>query len=132
MGYATAPVEIPRPSFGAGLTGFDQDLYNRQIREKEQAMLRQESLREYREKMTRKLPSGSWKEHFLTPLITPTMRKKKMESLNKKQKLDYLESLRKPNQSGAHKVESNKRRFSKESIKKARKETIKKENLDRK
>ena len=132
MGYAAAPIEIPRPQFGGNVTGFDQELYNHQIRQKEQLSLKQESLREYREKMIRKLPSGSFTESFLAPLITPEMRKKKMESLNKNQTLDYLESLRKPNQSGSHHLESKKRRFTLDAIKKARKETIRKEKLDRK
>ena len=63
---------------------------------------------------------------------TPEMRKKKMESLNKHQKLDYLETLTKPNQSGAHKLESDKRRFTLDALKRARKETKRKEQLDRK
>jgi hypothetical protein len=132
MGYASASTEIPRPNFGSNVTGFDQQLYNHQLRQKEQLSLQQESLREFREKMIRKLPSGSFSEHFLAPLITPTMREKKMKSLNKNQTLDYLESLRKPNESGAHKLDSDKRRFTKDAIKRARKETKRKEQLDRK
>ena len=132
MGYASVSTEIPRPQFGGNVTGFDQELYNHQVRQREQLSLQQQSLKEYREKMVRKLPNGSFRESFLAPLITPEMRKKKMESLNKHQKLDYLETLTKPNQSGAHKLESDKRRFTKEAIKKARKETIRKEKLDRK
>lgn len=132
MGYASASTELPRPRYGGNITGFDQELYNQQIRQKEQQSINQQSLREYRENMVRKLPNGSFRESFLAPLITPQMRKKKMESLNKNQKLDYLETLTKPNQSGTDKLNSEKRRFSKDAIKKARKETIRKEQLDRK
>ena len=132
MGYANTPIELPRPTFDGTISGFNQELYNHQIRQKEQLSLQQQSLREYRENMTRKLPSGSFTESLLAPLITPAMRKKKMESLNKNQTLDYLESLTKSNQSGTHMLESEKRRFSKDAIKKARKETKRKEQLDRK
>ena len=132
MGYARVSTEIPRPVFGDTVQPFNQELYNHQVRQREQLSLQQLPLREYREKMIRKLPNGSFRESFLAPLITPEMRKKKMESLNKNQTLDYLESLTKANQSGAHKLESDKRRFTKDAIKKARKETARKEKLDRK
>ncbi len=93
--------------------------FHERLRQQQTVSLDQMSLRDYRERLQRKMNPTSFLNAMLEPLKTPAMRKKLWEGMPRKHQFDYLESLHKFNPSGA--PETKEVRINKEMLKYARK-----------